>query len=294
MGLRSTISERQRRLGFELKHLREQAGLSAAEASERIGMGRAQLSQIETAKTTILTERLRALCDLYGCTDKAYIDALVAISEASGKGWWSAYKRSMVTDALSLAELESDAVELHMHQSLFVPGLFQTADYTRAIFNSPGLGYANFEAPLRFRMERQNILTDDHPPTVHAVIHEAALRIRFGGAQVVREQLLHLIELSKLPHVTIQVYPFTAQAYAAISGNFMHIIPSNPRLGTVALEQPLGYQLYLAEKFHLQRYCELFDLLAENALSPIDVSGDSEAHSTKDSLALIRHLLYTL
>jgi transcriptional regulator with XRE-family HTH domain len=293
VGLRSTISERQRRLGFELKHLREQAGLSAAEASERIGMGRAQLSQIETAKTTILTERLRALCDLYGCTDKDYIDALVAISEASGKGWWSAYKRTMVTDALSLAELESDAVEVRTHQSLFIPGIFQTADYTRAIFNSPGLGFENFEAPLRFRMERQRILTDENPPTVHAVIHEAALRIRFGGAQVVREQLLHLIELSKLPNVTIQVYPFTAQAYAAISGNFMHIIPANPRLGTVALEQPIGNK-YLVEQFHLQRYSELFALLAENALAPINVSAYSESYAAKDSLALIRHLLYTL
>ena len=293
MGLRSTISERQRRLGFELKHLREQAGLSAAEASERIGMGRAQLSQIETAKTTILTERLTALCDLYGCTDEDYIDALVALSETSGKGWWSAYKRTMVTDALSLAELESDAMEVRTHQSLFIPGIFQTSDYARAIFNSPGLGFDNFEAPLRFRMERKRILTAESPPTVRAVIHEAALRIRFGGAQVVREQLLHLIELSKLPHVTIQVYPFNAQAYAAISGNFIHIIPDNPRLSTVALEQNIGLQ-YLGEQFHLQRYGALFDLLAENALAPIDVSAASEAHSAKDSLALIRHLLYTL
>ncbi|MFF9811690.1 helix-turn-helix domain-containing protein, partial [Streptomyces coeruleorubidus] len=61
MGLRTTISERQRRLGYELKHLREQAGFSAGEAAERLGMGRAQLSQIETATTTILTERLHEL-----------------------------------------------------------------------------------------------------------------------------------------------------------------------------------------------------------------------------------------
>jgi transcriptional regulator with XRE-family HTH domain len=293
VGLRSTISERQRRLGFELKQLREQAGLSAAEASERIGMGRAQLSQIETAKTTILTERLRALCDLYGCTDKAFIESLVALSESGGKGWWSAYRRSMVTDALSLAELEADAVELHMHQSLFVPGLFQTADYARAIFNSPGLGFDNFEAPLRFRMERQRILTGERPPIVRAVIHEAALRIRFGGAHVVREQLLRLIELSRLPHVTIQVYPFSGQAYAAISGNFVHIIPDYPRLGTVVLESHAGYQ-YLGEQFHLERYRTLFDLLAKNSLAPLNVSTGPETYSVKDSLALIRHLLYTL
>lgn len=292
MGLRSTISERQRRLGFELKHLREQAGLSAAEASERIGMGRAQLSQIETAKTTILTDRLRALCDLYGCTDKGYIEALVALSESSGKGWWSAYRRSMITDVLSLAELESHAVELRLHQSLFIPGLFQTADYARAIFNSPGLGFENFEAPLRFRMERQKILTAENGPVVRAVIHEAALHMRFGGTQVVREQLLRLIDLAKLPNVTIQIYPFSAQAYAALSGNFVHIIPENPRLGTVLLEQ--ADFRYLAEPFHLRRYDELFALLTENALAPIPAFPDSDAYSAKDSLALLRHLLYLL
>lgn len=256
-------------------------------------MGRAQLSQIETAKTTILTERLRALCDLYGCTDKDYIEALVTLSETSGKGWWSAYRRSMMTETLSLAELEAEAVEVRLHQSLFIPGIFQTADYARAIFNSPGLGFENFETPLRFRMERQRILTGDNPPTVHAVIHEAALRIRFGGAQVVREQLLRLIELSRLPNVTIQVYPFSGQAYAAISGNFVHLVPRNPRLGTVVLEQLTGFT-YLAEQFHLDRYSALFDLLAKNALAPLAVSTGPETYSVKDSLALIRHLLYSL
>ncbi|WP_328769993.1 helix-turn-helix domain-containing protein [Streptomyces sp. NBC_00286] len=293
MGLRTTISERQRRLGAELKQLREQAGLSAGEAAARIGMGRAQLSQIETAKTTILTERLRELCRIYGCTDKTYVDALVALSEATGKGWWNAYKRPMEPGALSLAELEANAVALRMHQSLFIPGLFQTSAYTQAIFNSPKLGFENIEEALKFRMERQRLLTQENPPTVHAVIHEAALHMRFGGPDVVREQLLRLVELARLPHITIQIYPFSSQAHAALSGNFVHIIPSAPQLSTVVLEQPSGAR-YLSEQAHLQQYSEMFDRLIENALAPIDVSLAPEAHSVKDSLALIQHLLYTL
>ncbi|MEU2735289.1 helix-turn-helix transcriptional regulator [Streptomyces sp. NPDC007095] len=293
MGLRTTISERQRRLGFELKQLREQAGLSAGEAAGRIGMGRAQLSQIETAKTTILTERLRELCHSYGCTDKTYVDALVTLSEATGKGWWSAYKGPMEAGALSLAELESSAVALRVHQSLFVPGLFQTAAYTQAIFNSPKLGFENTEQALRFRMERQHILTRENPPAVHAVIHEAALHMRFGSPQMMREQLLRLIELARLPHVTIQVYPFSAQAHAALSGNFVHIVPGSSELSTVVLEQPTGAR-YLSERTQLRRYGEMFDRLVENALAPVDVSLAPEAHSVKDSLGLVQHLLYTL
>ncbi|MGJ5826264.1 helix-turn-helix domain-containing protein [Streptomyces ossamyceticus] len=293
MGLRTTISERQRRLGFELKQLREIAGLSAAEAAQRISMSRAQLSHIELGRTSILTDRLLDLCRTYGCTDEPYVDALVSMSEASGRGWWSAYRKRMGPAALNLAELEAEAVTLRMHESLFIPGLFQTADYARAIFNSPKLGFENIEDGLRFRMERQRVLARDNPPSVHAVIHEAALHMRFGSARVVREQLVRLIELARLPHVTIQIYPFTAQAYAALSGNFVHTIPVTRRLGTVVLDRATGPD-YLREPEQLRQYDALFARLAENALPPVDVSLAPEAHSVKDSLALIQHLLYTL
>ena len=293
MGLRTTISERQRRLGFELKHLREQAGLAGGEAAERIGMGRVQLSQIETGKTTVLTPRLRELCDLYGCTNKAHVEALVAMSEATGKGWWSAYRKRRSLDALNTAELEASCTALRMHQSMLIPGLFQTADYAQAIFATPGLDFERSEGALEFRMERQRVLTRENPPSVHAVIHESALHLRFGGVNVVREQLLHLIELARLPNVTIQIYPFTAQAHPALSGNFVHVIPGVPELGTVLLELPLGLT-YLGDRQSLGRYDGLFRYLSENALAPVDVSLAPETHSVKDSLALIQHVLYTL
>ncbi|CAM5352178.1 XRE family transcriptional regulator OS=Streptomyces alboniger OX=132473 GN=CP975_16560 PE=4 SV=1 [Streptomyces alboniger] len=293
VGLRTTISERQRRLGFELKQLREQAGLNAAEAAQRINMSRAQLSHIELGRTSVLTERLLDLCHTYGCTDEPYIDALVSMSEATGKGWWSTHKKHLGLGALNLAELEAQAASLRMHESLFIPGLFQTADYAHAIFNSPKLGFENIDKALTFRMERQHILTGKTPPSVHAVIHEAALHMRFGSVHVVREQLVRLIELARLPHVTIQIYPFSAQAYAALSGNFVHVIPSTPRLGTVILDHATGTD-YLREPEQLDEYSKLFDRLAENALNPVDVSLASEALSVKDSLALIKHLLYAL
>ncbi|MFE9649369.1 helix-turn-helix domain-containing protein [Streptomyces sp. NPDC006365] len=292
MGLRTTISERQRRLGAELKQLREQAGLSAGKAAEQIGMGRAQLSQIETAKTTILTARLRELCRTYGCTDETYIDALVALSEATGKGWWTAYKNRIGPAALDLAELEAGSTVLRAHESLLIPGLFQTEDYTRAILASAKPAHGTIDDAVAFRQERQHILTDDDPPTVHAVIHESALRMRFGGAAVMRAQLLHLIELAHLPHVTIQVYPFEADVYAAYTGNFLYARPAVDRLSTVVLEHPIA-SLHLGDSKHLAEYGALFDALTEHALAPIDARAKPETHADKDSLSLIQHVLYT-
>ncbi|SEQ66669.1 Helix-turn-helix domain-containing protein [Streptomyces sp. yr375] len=293
MGLRTTITERQRRLGYELKQLREHAGLSAGEAAERIGMGRAQLSQIETAKTTILTERLHELCRLYACKDETYIESLVAMSEATGKGWWTAHKKPMEQGPLNMAELEAGAVVLRVHQPLLIPGLFQTADYARAIFDTPGLGFERTEEALEFRMERQQVLTRDDPPAVHAVIHESALHMRFGGTDVLRGQLLRLIELARLPHVTVQIYPFTSRAHPALSNNFVHVIPAVAELGTVVLEQFGSFQ-YLGDRESLIQYGTAFESLTAYALPPVDVSLAPEAHSVKDSLALIQHLLYTL
>lgn len=293
MGLRTNISERQRRLGTELKQLREQAGLTTSEAAERIGMTRGQLGHIEAGRTSVLTERLLDLSRVYGCSEEPYVEALVAMSESNGKGWWSAFRKHMGPHSLNLAELESEAVAIRTHEPLFIPGLFQTADYTRSIFTNPDLGFANIEEGLAFRMERQDILTRDNPPSVHAVIHEAALHMRFGGTEVAREQLLHLIELARLPNVTVQIYPFSARAHAVLTGNFAHIVPANPRLGTVVVEQLLGSH-YLVQQHQLEEYDALFARIADIALAPVDVSLAPETHSVKDSLSLIQHLLYTL
>ncbi|MEV8018745.1 helix-turn-helix transcriptional regulator [Streptomyces sp. NPDC086554] len=290
--MRTAITERQRRLGQELKKLREQAGLSAGEAAERIDMGRGQLSHIEAGRTSILSDRLRDLCGALGCESVPYIEGLVAMSEATGKGWWSAYKGNVGSAAMNLAELEAGATALRSHESLFVPGLLQTEEYMRAIFANPKLDVRDIDEATAFRMERQTVLTSENPPEFHAVIHEAALHMRFGGAAVLRGQLLHLVEVAQLPNVTVQVVPFEADVDAALSGAFLHSVTPVRELSTVVLDHPSG-PLYLSDDEHLALYASVFDRLTGCALAPIGV----RTHATlaaKDSLALIQHLLYAL
>jgi hypothetical protein len=246
-----------------------------------------------TGRTSILADRLQMLCSTYGCKDVPYLDALMALSEASGKGWWTAYRKRISAGALDLAELEAGSTTLRYHETLLVPGLFQTADYARALFRTPKLGFENIEDAVDFRLARQTVLTGERPPTVQAVIHEAALRMRFGGIDVMRAQLLHLVELARLPHVTIQVFPFAAEPYPAISGTFLHTSPEIGLLGTVVLEHPTG-STYLSDREHLTRYEALFNRLAEQALAPVDPATPPESHAAKDSLALIQHVLYAL
>ncbi|WP_434596273.1 helix-turn-helix domain-containing protein [Streptomyces sp. A5-4] len=293
MALRMVVSERQRRFGAELRSLREQARVTLGDAATATGMKRPFLSHIEAGRTAITTERLHTLCGIYGHKGGPYVEALVAMSETNGKGWWSAYKGRAPQSVMDLAEMESTAVSLHLHESLVVPGLLQTPGYTRAILNTAKPVRSTIDDATAFRMDRQQILTAANAPTVHAVIYEAALHMHQGEPDTMRTQLLRLIELAKLPNVTIQIYPFRAGAYPAFSGPFLHATPAVPRLGTVVLEHPIK-PIHLGEGEHLTQYDSLFEQLTRHALPPIDPSMPPESHVGKDSLGLIQHVLYTL
>jgi hypothetical protein len=251
------------------------------------------MSNIEAGRTAIATDRLRTLCEQYGSISTPYMEALVSMSESSGKGWWSAYQGRATQYALNLAELEAGAVDLCSYEPLVIPGLFQTEEYIRSLFGDVKPQHATTEDAIAFRLERQRILTSENAPAVHAVIHEAALRMHYGGTSAMRRQLLHLIELSRLPNVTIQVFPFRTRTYLGISTPFLYVRPPVEELATVVLEHP-SEPIYRDTQEHLSQYRVLFGRLKESALPPITPSTAPEAQAVPGSLMLIQHLLYDL
>ncbi|MGW0563415.1 helix-turn-helix domain-containing protein [Streptomyces sp. NPDC003016] len=296
MALRTTTTERQRRLGAELKKLREEAKFTVNEGGALIGMGRVHLTHVEGGNTAISSERIRALCTSYGVTSSTYVDALVDLAESPSKGWWSGYKGRLPSSALDLAELESKATSLRSYESLFLPGLFQLEEYTRSIFRASDVVTTpeGIESAVHFRKQRQSILAgDDVPPTVHAVIHEAALHMRFGGADVMRRQLLRLVEMAELPHVTIQIFPFTADAVSALTTPFCYIGSHGGALETVLVEHPAD-SMFLHGQETVTKYRRQFDRLSAAALPPVDASVLPVKQASRDSLGLIQHILYTL
>lgn len=136
MALRTHITERQRRLGSELRKLREAAGLSVNAASSRIGLGAAHLSHIEAARTAVSADRLVALLYAYDVRSEPYIATLTRMAESDGKGWWTEFRKSLSQHSLDLAELESRAAGVQSYETLLIPGLLQTEAYMRALFYS--------------------------------------------------------------------------------------------------------------------------------------------------------------
>ncbi|MEV8016198.1 helix-turn-helix transcriptional regulator [Streptomyces sp. NPDC086554] len=296
MGLRANPTYRQRRYGAEIRGIRESAGFTAASAAEVMGMNASHITTVESGRTGLSEERLRRLAGAaaVGSGEGAtYLDALVELGQESGKGWWTEYRRSLRPSLLDLAELEAGSQRIVCYEPMFVPGLLQTLDYATVIHRD---GYvdastAEHDRAVEFRMRRRGALTRERPPRLHAVVHEAALHTSFGRPDVMRDQLRHLIEMSRLPNVTVQVVPFDGPVPYGTS--FTLIEPHQPRLGTVIVAHVVQ-SLYLGDANSLDTYNNRFDRLSEQALPPVDAEVTPEGHARKDSLGLIQRLLYPL
>ncbi len=228
-----------------------------------------------------------------GSENSTYVDALIELGNRPGKGWWTEYRDRVRPSLLDLAELEDGAAEVVCYEPFFVPGLLQTESYASVIHRQ---GYTRADESehrlaVEFRLARQRILQGERPPRVHAIVHEAALHPSYGNRGVMREQLVRLIELSRLPHVTIQVLPFDGPVPFGTS--FTTLLPPVKRLGTVVVAH-VERTLHLGEAEDLARYTDLFARLQDAALPSMDVSVPPEGHLARDSLGLIQRLLYPL
>ncbi|TJZ52755.1 helix-turn-helix domain-containing protein [Streptomyces piniterrae] len=296
MGLRANPTQRQRRLGVELRRLREAAGMSATEAATFADLSSPHLGHIEAARTATPEAKLRALAAAYGCQQEPLVEALVAMSNATGKGWWSTYKKALDSRVLDLAELEATASVHRTFDWLYVPGLLQTEEYMRALFNSghPVADSRTLDTYAEFRLSRQQVLDVDKPPTLHAVIHEAAFHMCFVDTAIMRRQLTHLIEMAKLPHVHIQILPFKATTYPdAMGAPFVLLESAVPELSTVYIEHPVS-ALFLDDPPQLAQYNAAFESLSSSALAPLAACPERVTYAKTESLGLVQHLLYVL
>ncbi|MER5355472.1 helix-turn-helix transcriptional regulator [Kitasatospora sp. NPDC002551] len=295
MGLRGEISQRQRRFGEELQRLRLAAGLSAPEAGALVGMKSPAVSHTEAGRTGLNQERLGIWLDAYGCEDPVYRAKLADMGRRTGKGWWSEFADRVPDLALDLAEAEDSAALVDNYETFYVPGLLQVPAYAEAIYEDAHRDRKlNAEAEIEFRLKRQRILTDLPRREFRFVIHETALRLRFPGDEVMRAQLAHLLEVSELPNVTIQVFPFTALQKPPHTSQFFLLDPGSAALSTVVVDHP-SHTEYLGDRQSIETYRRTFNKLSDLALPPIDTGQSSLAlSSSRDSWGLIRHLLYLL
>lgn len=271
---RQSPTARQLRLGQELRKLRERAGLTAREAGELICANQARISNIETGRFGISEQRVRTLAHNYNCRDQALIDALIGMTGKRERGWWEEYRDILPASLMDLAELEHHSTEVRVVHVLHIPGLLQTREHARALFGEgvPTPPLEEIEHRVSFRLRRQHVLDRPGPVTYRAIIHEAALRMRFGGTKTSRAQLRHLTEVGQRANMTVLVVPFSNGVFPGSGQGLDYFAGPVPQLDTAQLDQSHGTLLIDAEA-QLDKYRLIMDRMEATALDP-DASRD--------------------
>ncbi|WNV91485.1 helix-turn-helix transcriptional regulator [Umezawaea sp. Da 62-37] len=212
----------QRRLRAELRRARDQAGLTQRDVADALEWSPSKIIRIEAGAVSISVTDLKALLDHYKVSDKDKVERLLAMSRASKqRSWWDKYKQHLNPDFSQFLGLEASASEVRQFQIQVIPGLLQTAKYAQAVFASYETDPRISQSRIEVRMERQKLLTQKNGPQFHFVLDESTLHRRIGDSAVMREQLLHLKEVSKLPHVDIRVLPFDAGVTKGMQSSFV-------------------------------------------------------------------------
>ncbi|GGL72175.1 transcriptional regulator [Streptomyces fumigatiscleroticus] len=263
---------RQRRLGAELRKLRERAGFSVTGAAALLGVNQGRVSMIETGRSPVSADRVRAMASAYDCSDAVLVDALSAMTGRRARGWWQEYREHLPAALVDLAELEHHATALRVALVIHVPALLQTTDHARALFRAvvPPLRQYEIEHRLTHRIKRQGILHRDTPPPYSALIHESALRMGFGGPTIARGQLRHLLEMSELPHVTVRVITFGTEYFPSTGQSFDYVEGPVRQLDTVQLDTHHGGCGFLDAEAQLGKYRAVLEHMESCALGVAD------------------------
>lgn len=243
--------------------------MTAAAAATSLGTTQAQISNIEANRFGISADRVRTLAHIYGCTDQPLVDALAVMAADRTRGWWEEYRDTLPPRLLDLAELEHHATALRVTQVINIPGLLQTPEHARALFREavPALRPHEIEYRISHRIKRQAILYREQPPPYTAIVHEAALRMQFGGREVARAQLRHLTEVSEQPAVILRVIPFNGTSFPTTGHAVDYFHGPVPALDTVEVDTAHGSEL-IDGAGRLEMYGLVLDRMEAVALKP--------------------------
>lgn len=258
-----------RRLGSELRRLRQAGGMTTQQVAERLLISQPKISLLENGRRLIKPRDVRDLCRLYGVDDQRLVDDLMRLAGESGRqGWWNTYGDIPYGAYIGL---EAEATAIRTYEPLVIPGLLQTPAYARAVIAGtiPQATVEQAATRLRVRLRRQDRLgVGGDPLRLWAVLDESALRRVVGSREIMREQLEHLTHLGARPHITVQVLPHGVGAHPGVSGQFSLLEFADATDASVVYLERFTSDLYLEKRSDVRLYSDLYAHVQARALSP--------------------------
>ena len=260
-------------LGTQLRRFREAASITPEQAGYAIRGSRSKISRLENGRVRLKSRDVTDLLTLYGVTDEDVRARFVALaSQSNSPDWWTKYSDILPDWFETYLGLEAAATTIRTFEVQFVPGLFQTEAYARAVLGRRTALPEEVERRVALRLRRQEILSRPSPPRIWSVMDEAVLRRPVGGPAVMRDQFKHLIAVAELPHVTLQVVPFASGAHAGESGSFAVLRFEEKDLPDVVYIEQLTGAIYLDQRADVEHYLEVVDELSIGALTPAETA----------------------
>ncbi|MFG2651034.1 helix-turn-helix domain-containing protein [Streptomyces sp. NPDC048436] len=273
---------RRRRLGQELRRLRELKGMTAEEVAERLLVSQSKISRLENGRRSISQRDVRDLCGVYEVEDHRIVDSLMQMAKDSRQqGWWHSFGDIPYSVYIGL---ETDAASLRVYDPQVVPGLLQTRAYAEALITGalPETTPTDIEKRVQVRVRRQErISAPENPLRLWTVLDESALRRVVGSRHLMRDQLEHLVEQSQLPHVTVQVIPFEMGAHPGLNGQYAILEFPDAADSSVVYIEGVTSDLYLEKANDVQQYSVMYEHLRAQALN-VDQSRQLIAEIAKD------------
>jgi transcriptional regulator with XRE-family HTH domain len=238
--------------------------MTGPELADAAGLNQATISRIETGnivpRASTLDKILDAL-DASRAVRRRLSDHLHSLHSELAS--WDAVVRSgMRRKQEQVRKIEAESSVLRVFQPAMIPGLLQTADYARQVFQEVGDTHTaqDVEEALAARLDRQKVLLDT-TKQFQFVITEGALRWWYCPPELMVAQLRHIASLSRLTNVRLGVIPWTTQVPLVPLNSFVifddHLVSVETYANELLLRDPADVSLY-------QRAFEKLDNCAEH------------------------------
>ncbi|WP_330184167.1 Scr1 family TA system antitoxin-like transcriptional regulator [Nocardia sp. NBC_01503] len=213
-------------LVLRLRELREQRGFDSATFAKRVGFTPANWSHVEKGRRVLTATTIGPVLELLEVDGEERDELLELLTASKERGWWAKSSALIGSELQRYYGMEFGAESIRSYDSLVIPGLLQTEEYSRALISADVMiRPVQVEQLVAIRMRRQQRLRDADRPELTAVIGEATLMQQIGGPKVLRGQLEHLATLlDELDSVTVRVIPFAATRGAILGGSSFHLL----------------------------------------------------------------------
>ncbi|MGW2548924.1 helix-turn-helix domain-containing protein [Streptomyces sp. NPDC001635] len=260
-------------VGVQLAGMREGLGLSQEQAARALGFSPAKLSRIEAGKgrKPPTEDDVRSLLQLYKADDHEAAVLVKLLQRAGEPGWWQRYDKRLMPEWFDrLVGLQEAAAAIRTFEIQYVPGLLQTAVYTRAVVERglPSASATEVERRVELRMRRRQLLARPDAPQLWAIVDESVLMRVLGSREVMREQLEHLVEMAQYPHVTLQFVPLDVTNASAPAIPVTYLRFGGLDLPDIVYLEHIRSANFLEDRDETEEYRMALDRLADEALNP--------------------------